>query len=196
MIAAGPPPELQWSACTCRVTRPGVARCATNAKGSQLPPKPVSSFARRWITSARASTGRDRRNKPLPSASPRPVARALLLRRPSAAVPRMRHGRRRHAIGSWAAPVAGGQTPGAHRPLKTRWRASHVGRQRTQHYRHRLARPHIDALRLKDRRARGGLRGRKALRCGRQPHDGQPKRASRTHRGASARGNCPRRTQL
>jgi len=166
---------------TCRVTRPDVVRRATSAKGSQRQHRPASSFARRWIISVRGSTARGRPSRPLPSASPKPVARALPLRRPSAAPPRLRHAERRCAIGRVAAAPAGsGPTPGVRLRLQARSSANPVGRQHTPHYRHRPAPPHVGARRLRDQRLRGALCVPKVGGPGRQRLAEPPDPASHT----------------
>lgn len=166
--------------CTCRVTRPGVARCATSAKESQRPRRPVSSFAKRWITSVRASTGRGRRSRPLPSASPRPVARALPWRRPGVVRPRPRRGGKRCETGRVAALVGNGQTPDVRRRLSVHSSASRGGRQHTRRCRRKPGPPHVGALQPRGRRLHGGPYALRARRRARQRRGGRPGHAKRT----------------
>jgi hypothetical protein len=178
------PVDNRAEICTCRAARPYVAQRATSAKESQRPHRPVSSFARRWITSVRASTARGRRSRPLPSVFPRLVARALPSRRRGAAPPRLRHAGKRRAIGRVAAPPASGQMPGGQRPVKGRSSASRAGQQRTARFRGRPGLQRVGAVRGRDRRQRSAPCVPKARRPGRQRLGGPPDPAShrRHHR--------------
>jgi hypothetical protein len=70
----------------CRTNEPSRGLARTNAKARRRPLRRASSCARRSIRFAMANTGRDRRSRPSPSASPRRDARALIcLRRVRAA---------------------------------------------------------------------------------------------------------------
>lgn len=164
----------------CPVTRPSVARCATGAKEKQHRHKPVNSSARKWITSAKASTGRGRRSRPLPSASPKPVAPAYLSRRPRPAKRRMKHARKRCETGCVAQRARSRRPPGVRRRLKARSGANRVGRQLAPRYRSRRVLRLVDALQLKGRRRRGSPCARRALACDPPRHGGQPAPARRT----------------
>jgi hypothetical protein len=168
--------------CTCRVTRPGVARRATSAKGSRRLHRPVSSFARRWITSVRGSTGRGRRSRPLPSASRRPAGRALPLHHPSAAPPRLRCAGKRCAIGRVEASPGNGLALSVQLRLNVRSNANRVGQRHTRLCRHRPGPPHVGARQPRGRRQHSERHVPRVLEPDRQRRGEPPDPASQTRR--------------